>query len=128
MADAVYRREDELYHPTEWAGSPWSTESQHGGPINALMARALDALADLAGSLIGRTELRQRRVDIDAPRELYVNTDTHLHWERMPMGSWLGIEKILLSDRNGIGNAAAWLHDERGRFGMAQQSLLARSA
>jgi len=268
MADAVYRREGELYHPTEWAGSPWSSESQHGGPINALMARAVSvasrdsglqavrlgvdllgpvpiaplrlswcythrsrrtafvdaqlhhrdslvaqarahllsaaepdrrprsrtqpecplptpdelegaplmphsyratappgfhfslelrmvpnqtaawlstsldlvegepltefercaALADVSAGLLGRTELRQRLVDGEAPREPYVNTDTYLHFERMPVGTWLGIEKILLTDRDGIGNAAARLHDARGRFGIAQQSLLVRSA
>ncbi len=49
MAEAVYRRDGELYVPTEWAGGPWSTESQHGGPINALLARAVLEAAQETG-------------------------------------------------------------------------------
>lgn len=42
--DAIYRREGELYAPTEWAGGPWSREHQHGGAAAALLARgALEA-------------------------------------------------------------------------------------
>jgi hypothetical protein len=54
----VYEREGNIYHPTEWAGSPWSPKHQHGGPINALFATAaLEAAAE--------TELRITRLTVD---------------------------------------------------------------
>ncbi|MAE94580.1 MAG: hypothetical protein CL910_07975 [Deltaproteobacteria bacterium] len=47
MADAIYRKQGDLYVPGEWAGGPWSQEHQHGGPVNALLTRAMaEAAAD----------------------------------------------------------------------------------
>jgi hypothetical protein len=265
MPDAVYRLQEDLYHPTEWAGSPWSAASQHGGPVNALMARAVEAaametglqpvrlvvdllgpvplkplrveagmphrsrrtaqvdaalldderpvarasalllaasepgahrpswvepepslpkpeslegrpllsrspperppgfhfslevrmvpeqvaawlttpldlvegqtisaferavaLADLTGGLTGRVSSGEQPPAADARRPSFINTDTSLHLERMPTGRWVALDKIQLSDRDGIGIAAVRLLDEQGRFGIAQQSLLAR--
>ena len=40
MSDSIYQRDGNTYSPTEWAGSPWSHEHQHGGPVNALFARS----------------------------------------------------------------------------------------
>jgi acyl-coenzyme A thioesterase PaaI-like protein len=54
MADFLYRRDDDVYVPTEWAGSPWSTTSQHGGPINALFMRAAEVAAREAGMAVAR--------------------------------------------------------------------------
>jgi hypothetical protein len=56
--DAIYRREGELYAPTEWAGGPWSPKHQHGGAAAALLARgALEASRE--------TGLRVARLTLD---------------------------------------------------------------
>jgi len=56
--DAIYRRDGELYLPTEWAGGPWSPLHQHGGAAAALLARgALEASRE--------TGLRVARLTID---------------------------------------------------------------
>ena len=56
--DAIYRRDGELYLPTEWAGGPWSPKHQHGGAAAALLARgALEASRE--------TGLRVARLTID---------------------------------------------------------------
>lgn len=55
---AIYRRDGELYAPTEWAGGPWSPLHQHGGAVAALLARgALEASRE--------TGLRVARLTID---------------------------------------------------------------
>jgi hypothetical protein len=55
---AIYRREGELYAPTEWAGGPWSPLHQHGGCAAALLARgALEAARE--------TGLRVARLTLD---------------------------------------------------------------
>jgi hypothetical protein len=54
MADFLYHRDDDVYAPTEWAGSPWSTSSQHGGPINALFMRAAETAGREAGLTVAR--------------------------------------------------------------------------
>ena len=46
MADYVYELDDLIFSPTEWAGSPWSDRYQHGGPVNALFARAAEEAAE----------------------------------------------------------------------------------
>lgn len=58
MSDHVYELEGKIYSPTEWAGSPWSGENQHGGPVNALFARAAEEAA-------GQTGLRVVRLTVD---------------------------------------------------------------
>jgi hypothetical protein len=57
LSDAIYRREGELYLPTEWAGGPWSTEHQHGGAAAALMARGALAAARETGLRVARLTL-----------------------------------------------------------------------
>jgi len=54
MADFLYRQDGNVYAPTEWAGSPWSTKSQHGGPVNALFMRAAEAAAREEGFAVAR--------------------------------------------------------------------------
>jgi hypothetical protein len=39
--DAVYQRHDDTFEPTELAASPWSADTQHGGPPAALLAEAI---------------------------------------------------------------------------------------
>ena len=53
VSDHIYDEADGVYTPTEWAGSPWSKRHQHGGPINALFAKAAEdaALADRKASM-----------------------------------------------------------------------------
>ena len=58
MSDYVYQLDGNTYSPTEWAGSPWSHEHQHGGPVNALFARAAEEAAEQTG-------LRPVRLTID---------------------------------------------------------------
>ena len=42
MAEHIYTLDGDTFHPTHWAGSPWSATSQHGGPPNALFMRAAE--------------------------------------------------------------------------------------
>jgi hypothetical protein len=61
MPDFLYRRNGDVYAPTEWAGSPWSRELQHGGPVAGLIASAAEAAA-------GETGLRVVRLSVDLYR------------------------------------------------------------
>ena len=54
MIDFVYERDGNVYHPTEWAGSPWSEGFQHGGPINALFAAAAEEASRETGLRVVR--------------------------------------------------------------------------
>ena len=54
MPDHVYEREGDTYTPSEWAGSPWSGEHQHGGPVNALFAHAAEEAAADTGLQVVR--------------------------------------------------------------------------
>jgi len=61
MPEFLYRRSGDVYAPTQWAGSPWSRELQHGGPVCGLMASAAEAAA-------GETGLRVARLSVDLYR------------------------------------------------------------
>ena len=73
MADYVYTRgaapkagrdgthEVEIFTPTEWAGSPWSGQHQHGGPVNALFARAAEEAAKQTGLRVVRLTGKDKR-------------------------------------------------------------------
>jgi len=54
MTDHVYERQGSVYAPTDWAGSPWSERHQHGGPVNALFAKAAEDAAGEAGLRVVR--------------------------------------------------------------------------
>jgi hypothetical protein len=58
VSDHIYDEVDGIYTPTEWAGSPWSKRHQHGGPINALFAKAAEDAA-------AETDLRVVRLTVD---------------------------------------------------------------
>ena len=66
MSDHVYERDGDIFHATEWSGSPWSERHQHGGPVNALFALAAEEAAEQSG-------LRVVRLTVDlfraVPRE-----------------------------------------------------------
>jgi hypothetical protein len=54
VPDFIYQQSGDEYAPSEWAGSPWSRELQHGGPVCGLMARAAEAVAREAGLRVVR--------------------------------------------------------------------------
>lgn len=58
MGEHVYERDGSVFVPTEWAGSPWSDRNQHGGPVNALFAKAAEDAAR-------ETNLRVVRLTVD---------------------------------------------------------------
>ena len=41
MAEALFVREGDVYHPTRLTEGPWSPDAQHGGPPSALLGRAI---------------------------------------------------------------------------------------
>ena len=57
MSDAIYEHEDGVYRPLKWAGSPWSHETQHGGPANGIFAREAEILARDTGMQIARNTI-----------------------------------------------------------------------
>jgi hypothetical protein len=78
VADHVYELAGGLYAPTEWAGSPWSERYQHGGPVNALFARAAEEAAQQAG-------LRVVRLTVDLFRPV-PRIPLALHWRFLRRG------------------------------------------
>jgi hypothetical protein len=50
----IYERDLDLYVPTVWAGSPWSPDSQHGGPVAGLFARAAEECSTESGLQLAR--------------------------------------------------------------------------
>jgi hypothetical protein len=54
MPDAIYVREGDVLAPTDWAGSPWSPDLQHGGPVCGLFASAAEAAARETGLSVAR--------------------------------------------------------------------------
>jgi acyl-CoA thioesterase len=58
VADHIYERDGELFVPTQWAGGPWSAETQHGAPVAGLFARAAEEAAS-------ECELQLARLTID---------------------------------------------------------------
>jgi hypothetical protein len=60
---------------------------------------------------------------LDFATHLFVNTDLTVHLHREPEGEWVGLDARTDLDRSGAGQAVSVLHDERGRIGVAAQSL-----
>ncbi len=54
MAAYLYSLDGGRFLPTEQTGSPWSTTSQHGGPVNALLMRTAEQKAAEAGMRVAR--------------------------------------------------------------------------
>lgn len=54
---------------------------------------------------------------------LFVNTDLTVHLHREPVGEWVALDARTDLDSAGIGQAVSILRDERGRIGVAAQSL-----
>ena len=53
-AGHLYDREGDVFHPTEWTGSPWTHRHQHGGSVNALFATAAEEAAEASGLRVAR--------------------------------------------------------------------------
>jgi hypothetical protein len=77
------------------------------------LARAL-AAADF-GNGISRT--------VDFEDYLFINTDLTVHLHREPAGEWVLLDARTRLEPNGAGLAQSALSDERGRIGIAAQSL-----
>jgi hypothetical protein len=60
---------------------------------------------------------------LDFASHLFVNTDLTVHLHREPAGEWVALDARTDLDPAGLGQAASVLHDERGRLGVAAQSL-----
>ena len=54
---------------------------------------------------------------------LFVNTDLTIHLHREPESDWIALDARTDLDQAGIGQAVSVLRDERGRIGVAAQSL-----
>jgi hypothetical protein len=93
MAEHVYERDGRIYTPTEWAGGPWSTGFQHGGPVNALFAKAAEEAA--AG-----TELRVVRLTVDLFRPVPL-APLALDWRFVREGRRIAVIEASLSQPGG---------------------------
>jgi hypothetical protein len=60
---------------------------------------------------------------LDFERHLFVNTDLTIHVSREPAGDWVMLDARTRVEPHGAGLAASTLYDERGRIGLAAQSL-----
>jgi hypothetical protein len=60
---------------------------------------------------------------LDFRTHLFVNTDLTVHLHREPEGEWVGVDARTDLDATGAGQATSILCDERGRLGVAAQSL-----
>jgi hypothetical protein len=94
MADHVYEREGDVYTPTEWAGSPWSRDHQHGGPVNALFARAAEQAAT-------QCEFRVVRLTVDLFRPVPL-APLALRWRFVRQGRRIANLEIELSEPAGV--------------------------
>ena len=104
MGDHVYEQDGRLFSPTEWAGSPWSEANQHGGPVNALFAKAAEDAANETG-------LRVVRLTCDLYRAV-PRVPLHLDWRYVRKGKRLAVIEAELSrpeDGEGISRASAVL-------------------
>ncbi|MEE3328627.1 MAG: acyl-CoA thioesterase domain-containing protein [Myxococcota bacterium] len=52
--DFIYEEAGDQLIPTAWAGGPWAEGLQHGGPVNALFARAAEQAAAETGFQVVR--------------------------------------------------------------------------
>ena len=52
--DFIYEEVGNQLVPTQWAGGPWAEGLQHGGPVNALFARAAEQAAAETGFQVVR--------------------------------------------------------------------------
>lgn len=104
----------------------------HGG--YAWLATPLDIVAGIPATSLQRfaalsdisfgmsTRLRHLLEPEARPLQPMINADSTLYWERLPVGEWLGLRSLLLTDRAGIGVSDVALYDVEGRFGRCLQA------
>ena len=110
MPDAVYHRDGELYAPTAWAGSPWSRELQHGGPVCGLVARAAEAAAGETGLAVARLT-----VDLCRPTPL---APLAVVWRYVRRGRRLALLEVALrAGEEEVTRGSALLLGARGQDG-----------
>lgn len=61
MAEALFTRDGDVYHPTRLTEGPWSPDAQHGGPPAALLAGAIERARS-------EVEMLGARVTVELPR------------------------------------------------------------
>jgi len=88
MPELIYRRSGDVYAPTQWAGSPWSRELRHGGPVSGLIASAAEAAA-------GETGLRVVRLSVDLYRPTPLQP-LALAWQFLRRGRRLALVEVRL--------------------------------
>ena len=108
--------------PGAWLHSP--LDFTPGTPLSS--GQLLAAVSDLCFGLGGRLQLRRLGREAAAPSR-WINTDTTLSLERPPTGRWFSFQAPFMAGADGIGVAQVVLGDERGRLGLASQSLLAQA-
>ncbi len=104
MPGYVYELDGQVYTPTEWAGSPWSEQHQHGGPVNALFARAAEDAAEQTG-------LRVVRLTVDLFRPV-PRVPLSLDWQFLRRGRRIAVIEARLTkpgDSERISRASAVL-------------------
>jgi hypothetical protein len=102
MRGFLYRRSGDVYAPTEWAGSPWSRELQHGGPVCGLLASAAEAAA-------AETGLRVVRLGVDLCRPVPLEP-LALAWQYLRRGRRLAlVEMRLRREATDVARATALL-------------------
>jgi hypothetical protein len=84
MSEALYDERDGVLYATEFARGPWDPNAQHGGPVGAILVRAIEAVAD------GGLGLHLARVTVEllkpAPLgELHVAAEIVRHGKRVQM-------------------------------------------
>jgi hypothetical protein len=89
MSEHVYEQDGRIHVPTRWAGSPWSAELQHGGPVNALFAKA-------AGEAAAESGLRVVRLTVDLFRPVPLRP-LALDWRFVRRGRRLASVEAVLS-------------------------------
>lgn len=105
--------------PGSWSPGPARVWFRLGRPLVDLrppppVARAA-AAADFGNGV-------SRVLDFEA--HLFINTDLTVQLVRDPVGEWVLLDARTGIGPDGVGQAFSTLHDERGPFGHAHQSLL----
>ena len=110
MAEHIYERDGERFVPTQWSGSPWSPESQHGGPVAGLFTRGAEECAAEAGLQLARLTIDLFRPVPKQPLRLAKR------WLRR--GRKLALaELVLLRGEEEFARASALLLAPRGELG-----------
>lgn len=98
------------------------------GPAHAWFRLALPLVDDVPASPLARAVAAadfgngiSRIVDFE--HYLFVNTDLTVHLHREPAGEWVLLDARTRLEPHGAGLAHSVLSDERGRLGLAAQSL-----